>query len=99
MNIARCIGGLVLLFSLACPAAYAEKLNINTANAQTIADGMKGVGMKRAQAIIDYREKNGPFASIDDLIHIKGIGPKTLETNRDNLALEDPAQADKPTAE
>ncbi len=61
MNISRLIGGFMLLFCLVCPAVYAEKLNINTADAQMLADGMTGVGMKRAQAIVTYRKQNGMF--------------------------------------
>lgn len=99
MDISRLIGSLVLLFCLACPAVYAEKLNINTADVQMLADGMTGVGMKRAQDIVTYREQNGMFESIEDLINVKGIGPKTLEANRDNLTLENPEQADKSAAE
>ena len=98
MKISRLISGFVLLFILACPVAYAENhgevININTADAQTIASAMKGVGLKRAMAIVDYREQNGMFESIDDLVRVKGIGPKTLEANRDNLMLEDPNMQD-----
>ncbi len=66
---------------------WAAPVNINTADAKTIAEMVKGVGEKRAQAIIAYREQNGPFASIDDLVRIKGIGKKIIDKNRDNMTV------------
>ena len=100
MNIARLIGGLVLLLSLVGVAAHAqnpaEAININTADAQTIASGLTGVGEVRVRAIVDYREQNGRFESIDDLIHVNGIGEKTLAAIRDSLTLGEPAQDTKP---
>src|SRR5579862_9297410 len=51
-------------------------VNINTADAETLALELKGIGQKRAEAIIAYREQHGPFKSIDDLSNIKGIGKK-----------------------
>jgi competence protein ComEA len=44
--------------------------------------------MHKAQAIIDYREQHGEFESINDLLHVKGIGPSTLERNGDSLLIE-----------
>lgn len=76
--------------SAAKPAAgtAAGKVNINTADAQTLADTLKGVGEARAQEIVRYREAYGPFASADELTEVKGIGPSTLEMNRDLITLE-----------
>lgn len=65
----------------------AEPVNINTADAQTLAT-LEGIGEKRAEAIIEYRSKHGPFVSIEDLIKVKGIGVKTLEKNRDSMTVE-----------
>lgn len=73
-----------LLFSV---FAFAGPVNINTADAETIAEAMNGVGLKKAQAIVEYREKNGAFKSLDELTLIKGIGSKTLVKNRANLTL------------
>ena len=61
--------------------AYAAPVNINTADAQALSKNIKGVGLKRAEAIIAYREKNGEFKTIEDLTKIKGIGFKLLEKN------------------
>lgn len=69
--------------------AFAGVVNINSADAQSLANNLSGVGLKRAQAIIDYREANGPFKSVDDLVEVKGIGDKLLELNRDHLIVSE----------
>ncbi len=76
----------VLLLSIST-SVFAAKVNINTANADSIAAGISGIGKSRAKAIVDYRKINGKFRSIDDLAKIKGIGVKTIEKNRSNIAL------------
>ena len=53
-------------------------VNINKADAGAF-EAVKGIGPKKAQAIVDYREANGSFKSVDDLTNVKGIGPKQLE--------------------
>ena len=67
---------------------YASPVNINTADAQTLSKNIKGVGLKKAQAIINYREKNGLFKKIEDLMKVKGIGVKLLEKNAGSLIVE-----------
>ncbi|MEZ5436649.1 MAG: ComEA family DNA-binding protein [Pseudomonadales bacterium] len=62
--------------------AVAATVNINTADAVTLADRLNGIGMKKAQAIISFREQNGAFKSVDDLVNVPGIGQATLEKNR-----------------
>ena len=76
--------GLSLLVST---AAFAEKVNINTASAEQIAAAMTGVGESKAQAIVEYREQHGKFKSIQDLEYVDGIGEKTVEKNKDKLAM------------
>ena len=56
----------------------AEKININDASAEQL-EAIPGVGLKKAQAIVDYRSKNGKFSSIDDLVKVKGIGQKMMD--------------------
>jgi len=67
-----------------------QKVDINTADENVFAS-LKGIGAGKAKAIISYREKNGPFKSIDDLTKVKGIGEKTLarirKNNPDRLAI------------
>lgn len=66
-------------------SAMATPVNINTADAITLASSLKGVGLKKAKAIVDYRAANGKFKSTDDLSLVKGIGMKTVEINRKDL--------------
>ncbi|MEM7253905.1 MAG: ComEA family DNA-binding protein [Pseudomonadota bacterium] len=65
-----------------------EPININTANAQELAAAIDGVGVLRAERIVDYREQFGPFTEVDDLVNVEGIGEKTLEANRTRLRVE-----------
>ena len=60
----------------------AEPVDINSANAAELSKALVGVGAGKAKAIVDYREKNGPFKSADDLKKVKGIGKATVEKNR-----------------
>ncbi len=66
---------------VAAPLA-AEPVDINTADAKTLAANIKGVGAKKAEAIVEYRKKHGPFKRPEDLVRVKGIGPKLVEQNR-----------------
>lgn len=65
--------------------AIAEPLDINTASAKELAIILDGVGPKIADRIIAYRNENGSFKSIDDLMKVKGIGKSTLEKNKDRI--------------
>lgn len=86
----------MLVASLLPVAAWAGPVDINKADAATIAKELQGIGLSRAQAIVEYREKNGAFKSADDLRKVKGIGAKTLELNRANIRIEGaPAAAPK----
>lgn len=81
---------LVLLFSLVTGFAHANEpsaININTADVATLAD-LNGIGESKAEAIVAYRETNGPFASAEDLANVKGIGARTVEKNADRIAVE-----------
>jgi competence protein ComEA len=88
------------LFSVA-PLALAEPLDINAATAEQIADTLDGVGKAKAEAIVQDREKNGKFKSVDDLGRVKGIGAATIEKNRAKLTVggaEAPDAVAKPAA-
>lgn len=63
------------------------KISINTASAETLAKAMNGVGLKKAQAIINFREQYGPFKKLEDLKQVPGIGNTLFERNREHLAL------------
>lgn len=75
-----------LLLAVLSFNAFSATVNINTADAATLDAAMKGVGPKSAAAIVAYRAKHGPFKSVDDLVNVKGIGPKAVEKNRANLS-------------
>ena len=78
----------LLICSLLPVAVWAGPVDINTADAATIARELNGIGLSKAQDIVAYREKNGAFKSPDDLRKIKGIGAKTLERNRANIRMD-----------
>lgn len=63
-------------------------VNINTASVQELSQGLTGIGTKRAESIVKYREENGSFTSVDELINIKGIGEKVLGKNRERIVLK-----------
>lgn len=62
-------------------------VNINKASAQELADLLKGVGLKKAQAIVDYREQNGAFKTKEQLSQVKGIGNAIVQKNEDRILL------------
>ena len=75
---------LALSFSM---ISIAQAVNINTADAQSLADGLNGVGIKKAQAIVAWRDANGKFKTASDLTNVKGIGSKTVEKNKADIQL------------
>ncbi len=83
------------LFAVGGSALAADKqapiepmaVNINTADAQTLAVALDGVGAARAKAIVEYRTAHGPFHSVDDLAQVKGIGDHVVAANRSRLTV------------
>ena len=65
-----------------------QQVNINEADANTIADILVGVGASRATAIVQYREEHGRFTSLEQLLEVKGIGESTLMDNREKILIE-----------
>lgn len=63
------------------------KVSINSATAEALSKALKGVGLKKAQAIVSYREEYGPFKSVEDLKQVPGMGGKLVERNLANLKL------------
>lgn len=74
------------LFALSAWAA--DTVNINQASAEEIADALQGIGMSKAQEIVRYRESNGAFQHVDELVNVKGVGLATVDKNRDRIMLD-----------
>jgi competence protein ComEA len=68
--------------------ALPTQVNINTADASTLAAMLDGIGESRAKAIVDYRAANGPFKSADDLVAVKGIGQSVVDRNRARIKVK-----------
>jgi competence protein ComEA len=82
-----------LIASLLPVAAWAGPVNVNTADASTLARELDGIGAVKAQAIVEYRQKNGPFRAAEDLLKVQGIGQRVLDQNRSNIRIEKAGQA------
>ncbi|QLF94585.1 helix-hairpin-helix domain-containing protein [Pseudomonas sp. ABC1] len=65
----------------------ASMIDLNSADADTLARELSGVGANKARAIVDYREAHGPFTSVDELLEVKGIGASILERNEKRLTV------------
>lgn len=79
-----------LVVSLLPLAAWAGPVNINTADAETLAAELTGIGMAKAEAIVADRERNGNFKSASDLTRVKGVGERTIAMNKGNIRIVDP---------
>jgi competence protein ComEA len=88
------LAAFVTLAILAVPATVsgatgeekAVRININTAGVEELAS-LPGIGPSYAKRIVDFREKNGPYKKVDDLLNVQGIGEKTLEKIRDKVTV------------
>jgi competence protein ComEA len=77
---------LFTLFSSSAIAGY--PVNINSADAIELADALDGIGQSKAEAIVAYRDENGPFNSVESLTSVRGIGVATVEKNMENILLK-----------
>jgi len=75
--------GLLLAFQ-----AAAAPVNINEADAATLAESLNGIGPVTSERIVQYRDENGPFAQPEDLMKVNGIGPSTFEDNKADIMVE-----------
>ena len=78
------LAAMVLLAPL---VVRAEPVNVNTADAAALAKALDGIGPAKAKAIVSYREKNGPFKSVDQLAMVEGITQKLIDKNRADIQL------------
>lgn len=85
----------VCTFSL---TAFAAPIDLNTATAEQLAENLNGIGVAKAQAIVEYRSNNGPFTSVDQLTEVKGIGAATVEKNRSNISIQETVEKKKEVA-
>lgn len=83
---------------LPAAAALAGPVNVNTADASTLAKELDGIGPAKAAAIVEYRQKNGPFRAPEDLLKVEGIGQKVLDQNKANIRVERAGTAPVPAA-
>lgn len=87
-SITLCLVVAVLMTLISVSLAQeAEKININKASAVTLMQ-LKRIGPKLSERIVEYREKHGPFERPEDIMQVRGIGPKTFELNKDRITTE-----------
>ena len=76
-------------------SAQQQKIDLNTASADEIAEALSGVGPAKAQAMVKYRNEPGPFRSLDEVLEIKGFGPSILARNKSRILLGKVAKKQK----
>ncbi len=82
---------IALILSLAiAQTGFAQEMtvDINTASAEQLAEALDGVGPAKSEAIVAWREQNGGFKHIDELVNVRGIGLRTVDQNRDRILLD-----------
>lgn len=79
---------LCLLLALAA-GSLAGPVNVNSADAETLAAELEGIGITKARAIVAYRNANGPFTTVESLSEVTGVGERTVAINRNNILLDD----------
>lgn len=87
---------LLAAFAAAVPAFAATQVDVNSADARSLAVSLDGVGLAKAEAIVAWRKEHGPFRTLDDLSKVEGIGPHIIERNRDAIVFGQPKDAAGP---
>ena len=83
-----CLGNAAVAKDLTDDMVEVSMVNVNEADAATLANVLVGVGFSRAQAIVEYREQHGPFYTAEELTAVKGIGQSTVERNLSRITLK-----------
>ncbi len=88
-----CTKQIVRVFAVFCllfggVAGAVEPVDINKADAQALAKALDGIGKSKAALIVQYRDEHGGFASVDELVNVKGIGARLLDANRDKILVK-----------
>ena len=100
MNIRRPLITLAALLATGTSTCWCGPVNINAADAPTLAHELRGIGPVKAQAIVEYRQKHGAFRTVDELAQVKGISQKLIDRNRSDLRIGQgaaaPAAASRP---
>lgn len=79
----------VLVLVLCSFFAFAAlPIDVNRADAQLLADSLNGIGLKKAEAIVAWREKNGEFSNIEQMLAVKGIGESFIVKNKDRVVFQ-----------
>ena len=94
----RALVQMLIVSLMPVAAAWAGPVNVNSADASTIAKELDGIGPAKAAAIVEYRQKNGPFRTAEDLLKVEGIGQKVLEQNRGNIRVDKAGATGAPAA-
>ena len=91
------VNGMLLALALVWGStqAWAGPVNINTADAETLAEELVGVGPALAAAIVRDREENGSYETAEEITRVRGIGERVLEDNRENIMIEDAAPGNR----
>ena len=76
---------IVIFLSLLSTSVFADPVNVNTADAETISNGLTGIGPKKAEAIVQYRKEHGQFKTLEELGNVSGIGEKTIKANEKDI--------------
>ncbi len=90
MQIRSVVLAFAVLLGVLATNVYADgsSVNINTAPAQELADALVGIGLARAQAIVEYRDEFGPFEDVYELVNVRGVGERTVNLNEAIIRLK-----------